>query len=123
MTQDEMMQSDQSTPSCQNLPGLTTGQSRICHLYIDHMNAVALGAKTALTECKHQFHGRRWNCSILDDVNVLGPVLNMGKFGWFNCCRCLLIEPKVIIVLDILSVGCFADIQRFNYRVSMNAEI
>ncbi|XP_044747052.1 protein Wnt-5b-like [Coccinella septempunctata] len=79
LMQDEMMQSDQSTPSCLSLPGLTPGQSRICHLYIDHMNAVALGAKTALAECKHQFHGRRWNCSILDDVSVLGPVLNMGS--------------------------------------------
>nr|CAH7760279.1 unnamed protein product [Callosobruchus chinensis] len=47
---------------------------------MDHMNAVALGAKQALGECKHQFHNRRWNCSLLeDDANVFGPVITIAS--------------------------------------------
>lgn len=83
MMVDEMMQSDQSTMSCSALPGLSPGQNRICHIYMDHMNSVALGAKQALAECKHQFQNRRWNCSILDDVNVFGPVITFGEFSRF----------------------------------------
>nr|CAH7760276.1 unnamed protein product [Callosobruchus chinensis] len=80
MIVDEMMQNDQGMPSCRTLPGLSTGQTRLCQLYMDHMNAVALGAKQALGECKHQFHNRRWNCSLLeDDANVFGPVITIGK--------------------------------------------
>ncbi|XP_060519678.1 protein Wnt-5b-like [Cylas formicarius] len=75
MIMDEMMQNDQGLPACSALPGLSSGQSRMCQLYMDHMNAVAIGAKQALNECKHQFQHRRWNCSLLDDVNVFGPVM------------------------------------------------
>lgn len=74
----EMMQGDQP-PGCHVLPGLSSGQSRLCQMYGDHMVAVASGARQALTECKHQFQHRRWNCSLLDDVNVFGPVLAIGK--------------------------------------------
>ncbi|ENN78243.1 hypothetical protein YQE_05394, partial [Dendroctonus ponderosae] len=79
MAMDEMMQNDQGLPSCKVLPGLSPGQSRLCQLYIDHMNAVALGAKQAINECKYQFQNRRWNCSILGDINVFGPVFTIGK--------------------------------------------
>lgn len=76
----ESMQSDQATPpSCKQIPGLSPGQGKLCQLYVDHMNAVAFGAKQALTECTHQFKNRRWNCSIMNDVNVLGPMINIGK--------------------------------------------
>lgn len=78
---DEMMQNDQGPPSCKAVPGLSPGQGRLCQLYKDHMNAVALGAKQALSECKHQFHNRRWNCSIFDDVNVFGPMITIGEYN------------------------------------------
>lgn len=71
---------DNAQPTCELLPGLSTGQSRLCQLYTDHMVAVASGARQALTECRHQFQNRRWNCSLLDDVNVFGPVLTIGKY-------------------------------------------
>ncbi|CAG9821650.1 unnamed protein product [Phaedon cochleariae] len=76
---DETMQNDQASPSCKALPGLSPGQGRLCQLYGDHMNAVAWGAKQSLNECKHQFHHRRWNCSLLDDVNVFGPVITIAS--------------------------------------------
>lgn len=76
---DDMMQNDQGFPACKGLPGLSPGQGRLCQLYTDHMNAVAQGAKQALHECKHQFLGRRWNCTLFDDINVFGPVLTLGK--------------------------------------------
>ncbi|XP_019758074.1 protein Wnt-5b [Dendroctonus ponderosae] len=79
MAMDEMMQNDQGLPSCKVLPGLSPGQSRLCQLYIDHMNAVALGAKQAINECKYQFQNRRWNCSILGDINVFGPVFTIAS--------------------------------------------
>ncbi|KAL1513967.1 hypothetical protein ABEB36_003301 [Hypothenemus hampei] len=79
MVLDEMMQNDQGPPSCKSLPGLSPGQIRLCQLYMDHMNAVALGAKNSLTECKHQFQNRRWNCSILDDINVFGPMITIAS--------------------------------------------
>lgn len=79
MVMGEMMQGDEPL-RCHMLPGLTTGQSRLCQLYGDHMMAVAAGAHHALSECKHQFQNRRWNCSLIDDVNVFGPVLSVGKF-------------------------------------------
>lgn len=81
---DEKMQGDQGPPTCHTLPGLSPGQIRLCQLYMDHMNSVALGARQALTECKHQFQNRRWNCSLLNDVNVFGPVITIGKMFLFT---------------------------------------
>ncbi|XP_072398471.1 protein Wnt-5b-like [Diabrotica undecimpunctata] len=76
---DDMMQNDQGPPSCRALPGLSSGQRRLCQLYLDHMNAVAIGAKHTLSECKYQFHNRRWNCSILNDVTVFGPIITIAS--------------------------------------------
>lgn len=70
----------EAPPTCKNLPGLSAGQSNLCKLYSDHMLPVSMGARQALTECKHQFAHRRWNCSLLDGENVLGPTINYGKF-------------------------------------------
>lgn len=74
----DMSQKDE-LPSCHLLPGLSPGQGRICQLYTDHMGAVAMGAQQALLECRHQFQNRRWNCSVLDEVNVFGPVTAIRK--------------------------------------------
>ncbi|XP_066262326.1 protein Wnt-5b-like [Euwallacea similis] len=79
MVIDEMMQNDQGPPSCKALPGLSPGQTRFCQLYLDHMNPVAMGAKQSLNECKHQFQNRRWNCSILDNINVFGPMITIAS--------------------------------------------
>lgn len=71
---------DKQFPRCHLLPGLTKSQSKLCQLYTDHIPAVASGARQALSECKHQFQYRRWNCSLIDDVSVFGPVLSVGKY-------------------------------------------
>lgn len=63
---------------CNNVSGLTAGQIRICHLYKDHMIAVAIGARMAILECQHQFKYRRWNCSTVSDGTVFGPVVVLG---------------------------------------------
>lgn len=75
---EEMVQKNM-TPVCHEMPGLSAGQGRLCHLYNDHMMAVALGAKQALQECKYQFQQRRWNCSLSNDNNVFGSVYKYGK--------------------------------------------
>lgn len=82
---DEKMQGDQGQPTCYTLPGLSPGQIRLCQLYMDHMNAVAIGARQALSECKYQFQNRRWNCSLVNDVNLFGPVTSMGKCFCYIC--------------------------------------
>lgn len=74
----ELMHADR-TPGCEFIPGLSSGQSRLCHLYHDHMNVVAQGAQQALVECKHQFQHMRWNCSLEDNVNVFGPVVQISS--------------------------------------------
>ena len=79
MITDEFAQNNQP-PGCESIPGLSPGQARLCHLYGDHMSAVAAGAKQTLGECKHQFQSRRWNCSLLDDVNVFGPLIVSGEW-------------------------------------------
>ncbi|KAB0803860.1 hypothetical protein PPYR_00830 [Photinus pyralis] len=72
----ELLQMSEA-PHCHKLPGLSAGQGRICQLYQDHMLAVASGAHQALLECRHQFQHRRWNCSVLDELNVFGPVTSI----------------------------------------------
>lgn len=68
------------TPGCHEMPGLSAGQGRLCHLYNDHMYAVAIGAQQAIQECKYQFQQRRWNCSVSDDNSVFGPIYKFGKY-------------------------------------------
>lgn len=64
---------------CQKLPGMSAGQTRLCQLYGDHMVSVATGARQAVKECQHQFKHRRWNCSVVDDSSVFGPVAKIGN--------------------------------------------
>ena len=49
---------------CNRIPGLAPRQRTICQSRPDAVVAVGEGAKLALAECRHQFHGRRWNCTL-----------------------------------------------------------
>lgn len=43
------------------------------------MPSVAEGVKLGIQECQHQFRGRRWNCTTIDDsLAIFGPVLDKG---------------------------------------------
>jgi hypothetical protein len=40
---------------------------------------VDLGASKSIEECQYQFQDRHWNCSIVRDGTVFGPVISHGK--------------------------------------------
>lgn len=74
-------------PVCNELEGLSAGQSRLCQMYPDHMPAVRHGLKLAIAECQHQLQWRRWNCSTTNDSSVFGPLSNFGQFvEQLACC-------------------------------------
>jgi wingless-type MMTV integration site family, member 5 len=64
---------------CANVAGLSSGQRKLCQLYLDHMPWVGRGARSGVAECQWQFRDRRWNCSAIQDASVMGPVLDIGK--------------------------------------------
>lgn len=65
---------------CGSIPGLVPKQLRFCRNYIEIMPSVAEGVKLGIQECQHQFRGRRWNCTTIDDsLAIFGPVLDKGK--------------------------------------------
>lgn len=66
-------------PVCSQIPGLSPGQAKLCHLYQDHMAGVGRGARAGIDECQWQFRHRRWNCSITQDSTVFGPIMKIGK--------------------------------------------
>ena len=68
-----------ANPVCNAIQGLSTGQTKLCQLFQDHMPGVSRGAKLGIHECQIQFNNRRWNCSTVDTTTVFGPVLNIGK--------------------------------------------
>lgn len=78
---------------CNQLEGLSPGQTRLCHLYQDHMPAISRGARSGINECQWQFRGRRWNCSQVDDTSVFGPVINIGEY-------------KIWVLSDIVVINC-----------------
>uniref|UniRef100_A0AAA9TZ28 Protein Wnt n=1 Tax=Bos taurus TaxID=9913 RepID=A0AAA9TZ28_BOVIN len=62
---------------CGSIPGLVPKQLRFCRNYIEIMPSVAEGVKLGIQECQHQFRGRRWNCTTIDDsLAIFGPVLD-----------------------------------------------
>lgn len=72
---------------CGSIPGLVPKQLRFCRNYIEIMPSVAEGVKLGIQECQHQFRGRRWNCTTIDDsLAIFGPVLDKGnpwgQLGW-----------------------------------------
>ncbi|KAF7474367.1 hypothetical protein GHT09_014901 [Marmota monax] len=64
---------------CASIPGLVPKQLRFCRNYVEIMPSVAEGVKLGIQECQHQFRGRRWNCTTVDDsLAIFGPVLDKG---------------------------------------------
>ncbi|KAF6030278.1 WNT2B [Bugula neritina] len=49
---------------CDNIPGLSSAQKKLCRNSPDVMRDVGAGIQLAEEECQHQFRHRRWNCSI-----------------------------------------------------------
>jgi wingless-type MMTV integration site family protein 5 len=43
-----------------------------------------IGASKGIEECQNQFQDRHWNCSIVRDGTVFGPVLYHGKFCFYS---------------------------------------
>lgn len=64
---------------CSQLDGVSSGQQKYCYLYQDHMDFVGRGIKAGLSECKSQFKHHKWNCTVLDEDNFLGPNLQISK--------------------------------------------
>lgn len=66
--------------SCNELDGLSKGQTLICELNKDHIYFISRAAANAINECQHQFEKSRWNCSTYEDSSVFGPIfLNTGN--------------------------------------------
>ncbi|XP_063780598.1 protein Wnt-3a isoform X1 [Pseudophryne corroboree] len=62
---------------CGTIPGLVAKQMRFCRNYMEIMPSVAEGVKIGIQECQHQFRGRRWNCTTVNDnLAIFGPVLD-----------------------------------------------
>lgn len=77
---------------CGSIPGLVPKQLRFCRNYIEIMPSVAEGVKLGIQECQHQFRGRRWNCTTIEDnLAIFGPVLDKGEKH--NCLFLLLGVP------------------------------
>lgn len=70
--------------SCNELEGLSKGQSQICELNKDHIYFIGRAARMGISECQAQFAKSRWNCSTYDDLSVFGPILDTGKFFGFD---------------------------------------
>lgn len=65
---------------CGSIPGLVPKQLRFCRNYVEIMPSVAEGVKIGIQECQHQFRGRRWNCTTVNDnLAIFGPVLDKGN--------------------------------------------
>ncbi|XP_070648300.1 protein Wnt-3a [Bos indicus] len=64
---------------CASIPGLVPKQLRFCRNYVEIMPSVAEGIKISIQECQHQFRGRRWNCTTINNsLAIFGPVLDKG---------------------------------------------
>eukprot|EP00071_Canis_lupus_P052960 XP_539327.3 protein Wnt-3a [Canis lupus familiaris] len=62
---------------CASIPGLVPKQLRFCRNYVEIMPSVADGMKISIQECQHQFRGRRWNCTTVNNsLAIFGPVLD-----------------------------------------------
>jgi wingless-type MMTV integration site family protein 5 len=70
-------------PLCTELPGLSSGQQKLCQLYQDHMAPIGDGARLGIEECRYQFSSRRWNCSTAETGSVFGRVTAIGEFDFY----------------------------------------
>ncbi|XP_067126480.1 protein Wnt-7b-like [Centruroides vittatus] len=64
---------------CNNIPGLTTTQRRLCYRRPDVIVAVGEGSRMAIMECQKQFRNHRWNCTAIGSDAVFGHVVTVGS--------------------------------------------
>lgn len=48
------------------------------------MAPVSRGLKVGIEEGQYQFRERRWNCTVVEDETVFGPLTLIGKFTYLN---------------------------------------
>lgn len=89
---------------CGSIPGLVPKQLRFCRNYVEIMPSVAEGVKIGIQECQHQFRGRRWNCTTVNDnLAIFGPVLDKGNEGKMSLLRWKLCFLLLLLLLLLLS--------------------
>ncbi|XP_075915998.1 protein Wnt-5b-like [Petromyzon marinus] len=71
-------------PLCIWVPGLSPAQRRICLRHRDHVAHVAEGVHLALSECRHQFQGKRWNCTVPGAEDALDLVAESADGAGFT---------------------------------------
>ena len=71
--------------TCQGLTDLVANQLKLCRSHPHAMPRVALGARLGMMECRHQFHGERWNCSTSGNDTVFSRTyLEQGEWNDFD---------------------------------------
>jgi hypothetical protein len=61
---------------CRNLNVLTSPvQRKLCQKNVKIVDIFAKAAKLAIDECQHQFQYKRWNCSVYNNTDVFGKLL------------------------------------------------
>ncbi|XP_023215187.1 protein Wnt-7b-like [Centruroides vittatus] len=64
---------------CNNIPGLTKVQRKMCHIRPDTIVAIGDGVRMGVVECQRQFRHRRWNCTNIGSDAVFGHVIVVGS--------------------------------------------
>ncbi|WAQ98818.1 WNT4-like protein [Mya arenaria] len=73
----EQRQISDPVQECDNSPYLEPRQRALCQKETRLINVVGAGASMGIEECKHQFQGRRWNCTTFNNTDVFGNVINI----------------------------------------------
>lgn len=79
-SQEKQLQETLQNMPCSKFKGLSKGQAQLCQVYKDHIPHIGKGAREGIDECQWQFRDNRWNCSVVDDSSVFGPILVSGTF-------------------------------------------
>ncbi|XP_077453193.1 protein Wnt-2 isoform X3 [Stigmatopora argus] len=74
------MSSADSRLTCDDIPGLASEQRRLCRQHPPAVRAIGRGVRHWLSECRHQFRHRRWNCHApARDRSLFGRLLLRGS--------------------------------------------
>lgn len=66
---------------CRNLNVLTSPvQRKLCQKNVKIVDIFARAAKLAIDECQHQFKYNRWNCSVYNNTDVFGKLLETSMW-------------------------------------------